>query len=73
MLIETGALQLGQLGVNGAWEWRLGLGFSWVFAGVGASRVLHVTITGVTLTAARRATAQTWCDGNFGAGRVVIL
>ena len=72
-LLETTGLQLGQLGPTGAWEWRPGLGFSWEWTGTGASRVLRVTVTGVNLTAARKATAQAWCDANFGAGKVLIV
>jgi len=72
MLIETSSLQLGQLNASGVFEWRPGLGFSWVWTGEGSGRVLRVTVIGVNLTAARKATAQAFCDATFGVGKVIV-
>lgn len=56
----------GGLGVEGA-------SIGWSFAGAGAERQLSVWIIGVASTAELRAALQSFCDGEFGAGKVTVV
>lgn len=56
----------GALGVEGA-------SIGWSFAGVDAERQLSVWITGVASTPELRAALQSFCDGEFGPGKVTVV
>lgn len=43
---------------------------SWSFTGRGRDRIITVVTAG--LTAGQKVTAQTWCNNNFGAGKVIV-
>ena len=54
-------------------EFKSGVDVRWAYSGVGAVRVLTVTITGVNLTVPQKNAAQSFCDTRFGAGKVVLV
>lgn len=43
---------------------------SWSWTGTGRTRVLTVVTSG--LTAGEKTIAQTWCDNNFGSGKIIV-
>lgn len=46
---------------------------SYTFSGMGNSRVLHISISGMMpLTALQRMDAQAWADSNIGASKVIV-
>lgn len=49
-----------------------GVNVSYAYTGVDPTRVLTVTITGVTLTTNQKTAIQNWCNTNLGVGKVVI-
>jgi hypothetical protein len=57
---------------DGGLDFKNGISFSFSWTGSDADRVLHIQISGYTLTAPQRTTVQTILDGRFGAGKVVI-
>jgi hypothetical protein len=57
---------------SGAVTLKKGIKLNWSWSGTAPNRVITVWITGFTLTAGQKATAQTWCNNQFGAGKVVI-
>jgi|SRR6185503_6702820 len=72
LLKETGSFGLTQLGPSGTVEFKPGIVFSWQFTGSGESRVLEISVVGVTLTTAQKNQVRTYCDTNFGVGKVVV-
>ena len=57
---------------SGAIVWKKGITFNWSYSGVGESRILSVSVSGVNLTNNQKTSIQNWCDTNLGAGKVVI-
>ncbi len=51
---------------------KKGIAFNWSWSGTGDSRVLTVWLTGFTLTTQQKNTAQTWCNNQFGSGKVTV-
>lgn len=51
---------------------REGVEFSWSFSGEGRDRVLHVSVPGAGLSAAKKSALQGACDIRFGAGKVQV-
>ena len=76
-LLETGSLSLSQTVIgpdgSGTLQFKPGIAFSWSWSGSNGSRVLTISVTGVTLTTAQKNTIRTYCDANFGAGKVMVL
>jgi len=42
------------------------------WTGTDTNRVLNFSVSGTTLTSNQKTTIQSWCDTNFGTGKVVI-
>jgi len=58
---------------DGAGQLKSGIEYVWSFSGDGATRVLTVQLTGITLSAQKKTALQNFCDTKFGVGKVVIL
>lgn len=63
---------LSELDNDGALQFKNGISMNWYWTGENDARVLHITISGYTLTTQQKTTAQTFADTKFGVGKVVI-
>jgi len=70
--IDNLAAQLSSTGSAGG-SLKAGITYNFTFTGVAPDRVLNVSFSGITLTAAQKVTAQMWCDSHIGVGKVLIL
>ena len=64
--------ELGENKSSGDFDFKNNITFSWSWTGIDNDRVLHIQITGFTLTAQQKTAIQNIADGRFGAGKVVI-
>lgn len=53
--------------------YKNGITFNWSFSGVGESRVLNISISGVNLSTAQKNNIQSKADTLLGAGKVVVV
>lgn len=56
----------------GQYEWKNGITFSWYWEGIDNDRVIHIVITGYTLTTQQKTTVQNIADSKYGVGKVVF-
>ena len=72
--IDSPSLNLGlsEMNANGVLVLKAGLEYVWSYTGTGKNRILNVSITGATLTTAKKNALQTVCDTKFGPGKVLV-
>ena len=58
---------------DGAGQLKPGVEYVWSFSGTGATRVLTVQVTGITLSAQKKTALQNFCNTKFGVGKVILL
>ena len=68
-ILETASQLLGETNTDGSLVWKKGITMNWSYDD---SRILTVSVSGATLTTNQKSAIQTWCDGQFGAGKVVV-
>lgn len=57
---------------EGSLVWKNGIKFNWSFSGNGDSRVLTISVSGITLTTNQKNIIQNWCNTNLGTGKVLV-
>jgi hypothetical protein len=70
--IMTNISELVDVNQDGQYEWKNGITFSWYWEGIDNDRIIHIVITGYTLTAQQRTVLQGLADGRYGVGKVVF-
>jgi len=63
---------LGQTNPDGVIIWKNGVTYNWSWSGLGDTRVLTISITGINLTTNQKNQIRTFCDSTFGLGKVII-
>lgn len=66
-------LGLEQINADGAVVFKNGVDMNWSFTGTGASRVLRISVSGVTLTTQQKNAIKSFADTKFGVGKTEIV
>jgi len=69
-LLEIASSILGTTNTDGVLVWKNGVSMNWSYD---SNRILTISVSGVTLTTQQKATAQSWCDTQFGSGKVIVV
>lgn len=70
--ILTNISSVADLNADGRYEWKKGITFSWYWTGVDNSRVIHIVISGYTLTTQQKTLVQNIANSRYGVGKVVF-
>lgn len=61
-----------QTNPDGSIGLKNGVTMNWSWVGVGASKVLSISVSGANLANPQKSAVQSWCDTNIGIGKVII-
>ena len=61
------------LDANGNLVFKSGITFNFSWSGTGSTRVLTITVTGISLSNGQKNAINNFCTAQFGAGKVVLV
>lgn len=70
--IKSNIIDLSELDLEGQLVFKKGISANLSWTGTGNNRILHIIISGYTLTNQQKSNLQTTADAKFGVGKVVF-